>query len=331
MATINDVAKLAGVSKTTVSRVLNKTAPVNKETELKIIKAMKELSYQPSLMAQGLRTKRSKMIGIVIPSFSNPFYYRFIQELEWEAKKQDYYVIISSASTGEELKKKYVEDLIHRGVDGLIIFSYKEDNKMGDYFLEISKQTPTVFMDNIGNHRDAAFVYADGFNGIKEVVAHLIEKGHKKIGFIKPKESYKVAVDRYEGYKAALADGNLPLENELVFEGNFEIEDGYIAGEYFWSLDRKPSAIVACTDLLAIGTMKYFLNKGMKIPQDIAVAGYDDIELSTIIQPTLTTYKQPIKEISKTTIDLLIDKIEQRDDINKNIAIKGELVIREST
>lgn len=332
MATIKDVAKRAGVSVTTVSRVLNNTAPVNEATREKIMKAIEELNYTPSIIAQGMRTKKSKTVGVIIPDYINPFYHELFKYLEDAARREGYHVII--ASTGEEASDEisYINDLINRNIDGIIVCSYRGAEETIEYLLDSSKKLPVIFMDNLQVNKPVNAVYTDGYEGVKTITGHLIDMGHKEIAFIKPLARYKVANDRYEGYVDAVKEAGLIFKQELVYEGNYHIQSGYDAGKYFLTqVEVRPTAIVSATDLMAIGAMNYIKSQGLEIPQDIAIAGFDDIYMSRIITPPLTTYRQPIEKIAAEAVGLFIHKLNHPSAKNRQIALKGELIIRRST
>lgn len=331
MATIKDVAKLAGVSVTTVSRVLNNTAPVNEKTKEKIMKAIKDLDYTPSIIAQGMRTKRSKILGVIIPDYVNPFYYELFKYLEDAARDKDYHIIV--ASTGEEEKDEinYISNLVNRNIDGLIVCSYKGEKKTIDYLLSLSRKIPVIFMDNFQINKKINSVYTDGNTGIKSITEHVIKQGHKKIGFIKPLSRYNIANDRFEGYKSAIKEAGIEFREFLIYEGDYHIESGYKAAEYFLNLSIKPTAIISSTDLMAIGAVKYLQSQKVQIPEEIAVAGFDDIYMSQLISPPLTTYKQPVKNIAYEAVDLFYHKLNHPTAKDRQIVLKGTLIVREST
>ena len=332
MTTIKDIARQAGVSITTVSRVLNNTAPVNEETRKSILKAIEEYNYTPSIMAQGMRTKKSKTLSVIIPDYKNPFYHELFKYMEDAARKEGYHVIVTS--TGEDAVDEigYIKDLVNRNIDGIVIFSYKGDKETVKYLVELSSTLPVIFMDNLQLSKPVNMVYTDGYVGIKEITRHLINLGHKEIAFIKPLSGYKSANDRYDGYMDMLSEAGLTFRPELVYEGNFHIESGYKAAEFFFTGEKlKPTAIVSSTDLMAIGAMNYIKFKGLRVPEDVAIAGFDDIYISKIMFPPITTYKQPLKDIADEAIKQLIHKINHPSAKSKKVVLNGELVVRRST
>lgn len=332
MATIKDVAKRAGVSVTTVSRVLNNTAPVNVNTRQKIMKAIQDLHYTPNIIAQGMRTKKSKTLGIIIPDYVNPFYYELLKYIEDAVRLQGYHMIISSTQEDVEDETGYISDLVNRNIDGMIVCSYKGAEETINYLLKLSRDIPVIFMDNLEVKKAVNAVYTDGYEGMKEITKHIISQGHQKIAFIKPLARYHVANDRYQGFVDAMREAALTVFKELVYEGNYHVESGYAAARYFMDENKmKPTAIVSATDLMAIGAVNYIKSRGLNIPGDIAVAGYDDIYMSKLVSPPLTTYKQPIHKIAQNAVDMLVHKINHPKAKNRQLVLKGELVIRKST
>jgi DNA-binding LacI/PurR family transcriptional regulator len=331
MATIDDVAKLAGVSKATVSRVLNETAPVSEQTRKKIEKAMTELDYAPSLLAQSMRSKKTKTIGIIIPDYANPFYSYFFKVIENKLREYGYMALVCSSYEDAATEIEHIKMLISRQIDGIIYFMYKSEKDSLDFLVQLSRKIPCIFMDNIDGRLPVSRVITDGFKGIKEATEYLLRKGYKRIGCIKGPSRFAVTVDRVNGYKTALQEHNIPIEDELIYEGNFHMESGFKAGEYFLSLPKRPDGIVAVTDLMAIGALKYFQYVGVKIPQQIGVVGFDNISLCTVVNPPLTTIAQPMEELGNEAVKLLMRKINNPRSRNRQIILDGKLIIRRST
>jgi len=331
MVNIKDVAKKAGVSVTTVSRVINNKEPVSMNTRHLVIKAMEELNYVPNQLARGMRTQRTYTIGIVIPEFINSFYHELFHYMEEECAKEGFRILVSSTRGGKE-QTEHIKDLISRRIDGLVFCTYQGDAELINFLMGVEKNVPIVFLDNLDGDLPINAVYTDGYDAMKRMVLHLMEMGHRKIGFIRGLSRYHVANDRYSGYRQAMKENGLYIREDWVFEGDFHIESGYRAGKYFIEQCRDtPTAIIAASDLMAIGAMNYFLTKGISIPEEMAVAGYDDIFLSRVTVPSLTTIAQPMKMIVRRTMDLITHQIEYPDIQRKKIALKGELKIRHTT
>jgi len=331
MATIDDVAKMAGVSKATVSRVLNGTAPVNGITKKKIEMAMNKLDYAPSLLAQSMRSKKTKTIGIVIPDYANPFYSSLFKVIENKLREYGYMALICPTHEDAATEIEHIKRLVSRQIDGIIFFTYKGGKKSLEFLAELSRKIPCIFMDPVSDSFSVSQVITDGFKGVKEAVEYLLKKGYKRIGCIKGPSRFAVTTERVNGYKAALKEHNIPVEDELVYEGDFHMESGFKAGEYFLNLAQRPDGVVSVTDVMAIGALKYFQYAGVKVPQQIGVVGFDNISLCTLVSPPLTTIAQPLDELGDGAIKLLMKKIQNPRSRNKQIVLDGKLIIRRST
>jgi DNA-binding LacI/PurR family transcriptional regulator len=331
MVNIKDVARRAGVSVTTVSRVINNKDPVNVHTRQLVQKAMEELNYVPNQLARGMRTHRTHTIGIIIPEFINSFYHELFHYMEEECIKEGYRILVSSTRGGKE-EIEHIKDLISRRIDGLVFCTYYGDRELINFLMDIEKKIPAVFLDNLGQELPVNAVYTDGCDAVKQMVLHLLEMGHRKIGFIRGLDQYNVANDRFIGYMRAMKENNLNIREDWIYEGDFHIESGYRAGKYFLEeCEDSPTAIIAASDLMAIGAMNYFLSRGINIPEDMAVAGYDDISLSRLIIPSLTTVAQPMEEIVQEAVNIIIHQIRHPRTKRKKIALKGEIKVRHST
>lgn len=332
MATIKDVALAAGVSVATVSRVLNDTAPVNEETRKRIQGVINELAYQPSMIARGMRKQQSKVIAIVVPSYENPYHINLFKYMEDEAKKIGYRLILVGMNEENNAEHESVMDLMRRNVDGIILFTYGGNKSSIKNILHLSKQLPIIFMDNFEFDEAISSVVIDGYTGMWEITNHLFELGHERIGYIDGSSGYKVANERRNGYEKCLKDHNITVEAELIYHADYEISAGYEACKYFMEeCAVRPTAVIAANDIMAIGAIGYLRERGYQIPKDMAVAGFDDIYLSKIIVPNLTTYRQPLNTIAQQVVKLLIDKINKPTIEEKQIVIDGELIIRGST
>jgi len=326
--TLKDIALRAGVSHTTVSRVLNNSDLVSPATREKILKIIDELDYSPDITAQMLRTKRSKTIGIIFPDYLNPFYYKLFHRLEIEARLHGYQIIISSTGDNNE---DYIKTLIQRSVDGLIVCTYQYGKSVAKYLYQVSKKKPVIFMDHYQYADSANLVYTNGYRGIQTTTRHLIDNGHKKIGYVGSLGQYKVAKDRLNAYKNTLEDFNIPFIPEWLFEGDYSTGSGIEAAKYFLRCLSRPSAIVFANDAMAVGALKHFIAMGISVPDDIAIIGFDDIDLCELVTPSLSSYKQPIEQIAKSAMALFLEYIEDPLMVKRQIILDGDLVIRNSS
>lgn len=336
MATIFDVAKEAGVSKSTVSRVISNTGSVKDETRIAVEAAIKKLQYSPSYFAQGIRTGKTRTIAMLVPEYTNIFYGEMFRGVEDIALKHGYMVLVCNTERHADSETTYISELIKRNVDGIIYNTYTKSKENIDFLKNISKEIPVVFMDKFeGEMQDVSYVYTDGFLTTKKAVHYLYEQGKREIGYVRNSEGINITEDRYQGYLEGLKECGLPFHPEFVFRTDDEKEQDYIksgkkAADYFISLKHRPEAILTTIDLLAIGCIKQLKEKGIRIPEEMNIIGYDNISLSELIEPALTTLSQPIRKLGQVAADIVIAKI-NGEEVKKQVVFEGELIIRDTT
>lgn len=331
MSTILDVANRAGVSKTTVSRYLNDNGPINVDTAEKIRAAVKELGYSPNYLAQGMRTNKTRTIGIIIPDYSNPFYPELLRGIEDYARKRGYMTQLSNTHADPVTEYQRLEEMVKRQIDGIVLCSYNRVKKDLEYLVEIADRIPVVVMDPLVKKEPLSYVVTDGGGATMDAVSYLVSIGRKRIGYIKGPSKLFATNDRFEGYKKGLEANGIPFDSALVCEADFTLKSGYVGAEWFISNGLPVDAVMAATDLMAIGAIKAFNNHGISIPSRLAVVGFDDISLCRIVEPSLTTIAQPINALGSCAAQIIIDAIESGDFEKKQIVMPGSLVIRKST
>lgn len=330
MVTIKDIADLAGVSKTTVSKVLNnKDEKISDTTRKKILDIVKEKNYRPNKMAQSLVTKKTKTIGIIIPDIRNPFFTDIVRGAEDKAVKEGYNIILCNTDENVEKEIKALNTLADKMVDGIIFApSSKIDLNSKEYNLSTK---PIVLVDkklDIKNLK--GIVSLDNEEGTYLETNHLVENNHKKILYLSGPLKNEIARDRLKGYKKALKEANIEYDEKLVLQGEYSLDWGY---EIIQSLKNiNFTAICAANDLIAIGAIKALKERNIHIPKDISVVGFDDIQTSSIIEPQLTTINQNSYDMGYESANILIKNLEKKEvnDIEKMI-FKPELIIRSST
>lgn len=330
MPTILDVARLAGVSKTTVSRVLNSPDLVNEQTRQRIQQIIGDLNYLPSMLAQGMRRQRTKTIGVLIPDFKNLFYAEFLEHVESAARKHGYVAIVCSTDIDSEREKDYINQLLQRRIDGLIMCWYKGVRENRAFLTQLAKKVPVVIMDQPSCGLPVSAVYSDGFMGIRNLTTYFLRMGHRRIGIIKALERYPVGRNRFEGYTAALQECGIEVDNRLIEESDWTPSAAAAATGRLLNKFR-PTAIIAVTDLMAIGVLRCLHEKGCAVPQDIAVGGFDNIAMASLISPPLTTVAQPIDQMAMEATHQLIRRIENPRSRNRDIALPNSLIVRESS
>lgn len=328
--TIKDIAKLSGVSTATVSKVINhKDSDIGKSTIERVKKIIEEQKYSPNIVARSMITKKTKTIGLVIPDVRNPFFTDLARGAEDVANERGYSLLF--CNTDDDLKKeiKYINNLIEKQIDGIALAGAAIRDQSLEENMDI--KIPIVSLDrNVYFKGIEGKIEVDNFSGAYDAVNHLVQLGHKKIMFLSGQVNIKLSKDRLEGYKRALSDNGIDYNENLVVVGRYSSEFGYETMKNM-VLDKEITAIFCGNDLIAIGAMNALKEKHISIPEDISIVGFDDIYISTLVSPPLTTVRQPSYEIGYLAIETLIDILECKKDFSKKVEIKLELKIREST
>ncbi len=331
--TIKDIAKIANVSHTTVSRALNNQARIRNETKEKILSIAKELNYRPNFIARSLVMRRSKMLGLVITTIANPFYTEIAQGIEATASKLGYSIILCSTHSDLATEKLYVDMLRSKGVDGIIFTSAH----MGDpNILELAEEGFPIILVNRRTYHPVVqekvdYVGIDNIQGGFLAVEHLIKLGHRRIGIIGGSSESSVGFERLEGGKMALSAYGLEKRDDYFLEGDFLKESGYRGGMKFIGMAEPPTAIFAANDHMALGTYQAVVEEGKEVPEDIAIVGFNDIEFTAMKGIELTTVGQKKYEMGSLSVETLVERIEGRKtDLPKEIILKPELIVRKT-
>lgn len=313
MPTIQDVARRAGVSHSTVSRVLNQNAtsvPISEETRQKILDAVRELGYQPNLIARSLRTQRTNMIGIMIGDISNSFYHPIVRVIQDIADTRNYDVVISNSDHIYEHEKRFLDAVLRRPVDGIIMAPHALTTRDIDQFIERSR-LPIVALGAQVSHPMVDVVGGTSEPATYEAVKWLIqEKGHRRIGFITTLADMPPGPSRVRGYRRAMAEFGLKEERGFVQHAEFTIEGGKRAMAEFLGQSNPPSAIFAANSLMGIGAIMAARAGGVSIPDQLAIVGFDDIPEAMIISPTLTTVSRDLPQIGRQLADILFERVD---------------------
>lgn len=331
-ATLKDVAKAAGVSPATVSYVLNGKKAISPETTDRVLAAVKMLDYVPNLTARSLTMKDSKLIGIVIPQteresklmLQNGFYSEIVGSIELHARQNGYHVLISATDVNES----YLTLAKERNLDGIIVIGMYPD----DFYQQMKKsQIPIVLIDSYCNDYYYHNIRIDDAYGCYLATKYVISCGHKKIAFFSGelKES-GVMQKRLLGYQQALEEYKIPFAPELVFEGQIDYDHGMYLAEKLMSLGTDITAVVAAADILAIGAMKAFYKANVKVPDDISVMGFDDLEISKYLTPGLSTIHQQISHKGELAVKMLLQNIQEPDLTKREQILPVKVIERES-
>lgn len=329
--TIKDIARLANVSITTVSKVINnKDDSISEQTKNKILQIIKETNYQPNAIARSLVTKKTKTIGLIIPDITNPFFPEIARGAEDCANIYGYNIFLCNTDDNAEKENNYIAVLREKCVDG-IIFTSSSIPKYEHIIDLIDSGIPVVMIDRSiePKLKNVYGVFLDNYKGGYLATKYLIELGHRNIACITGPLYTKSAIERLNGYKKALSDFNIEINNSMIIEGDFKINSGMVAAEKIIE-NKDVTGIFACNDLMAYGVYKTLKKKGYRIPDDISIVGFDDIQLSQILEPQLTTIKQPSYDMGLTATRVLIKLIEGEKVRKKVVKFEPSLIERKS-
>ncbi|MGM7636801.1 LacI family DNA-binding transcriptional regulator [Bacillus sp. Hm123] len=324
---IKDVAQKAGVSKTTVSRVLNNEKYVSDEKRERVRQAVEELGYAPNWVARSLVTNKTNLIGVIVPEVDLSFYYSIISEMEKIAFEKGYKLFVCNTLHRPEKEIEYLSLLKEMRVDGLILMHE-----------ELSKQSINIIQDWGINSiflcgeilgSDIPSVLIDNYAAAKAMTEYLIELGHEDILFIAGSESEHATLNkRLAGFMDGIKHSNKPITYKVAY-GDYSMDSGYQAMKDVLEHNNKPTAVFAISDDVAVGAMNCLMDYGLQVPKDVSVAGFDASKISTVCRPKLTTIEQPIGLLAKTGMDKLIDHIDKTTH-EKKIYVPYQLLIRES-
>lgn len=304
--TIKDIARQLNIHHTTVSRALREGSPVKKETREQILEKARELGYQPNLLAQGFRNQRSNAIVVLVPDLKHHFFSNFISNFSIEANAAGYSVMIFQSGEKLKIEKEIVNTLVSYRVAGVIASVSKETKDDRHFNILRDAGIPLVFFDRIPEHSKASQVRVDNLQGAYDAVNMMISSGRKRIAFISNTSHINVFNSRMEGYKKALADNRLAFNEKLCVMGGFFMEDGFAGAEKLMKLKNRPDGILAITDEVGIGVIKYLRQAGIRVPEDVAVIGFDNDPMCIACDPELTTVMQSIPELTRETFDMLV-------------------------
>jgi len=334
--TLKEIALELGISITTVSKALKNYTDVSPKTKAAVLKLAEELNYKPNSFAVNLRTKESKTIGLIIPEIVHHFFSNIVNAIIEKAEKKGYLVIILQSNESEELEKKQIDLLISKRVDG-ILMSLSNNTKNLDHLRKvIEHDIPLVLFDKISKLLDCSKVVIDDRSAGYDATEHLIKSGCKKIAHIRGPLNPQNSIDRFLGYKKALKDYNLPFDNSLIFTcEKVSFEEGYNFAKKIYTEHKDVDGIFAITDLVGIGVVAYFNEVGIKIPEQIAIIGFSNWFMSSVISPSLSTIDQPGFEMGKSALKLLLKEIKAhkkgKEFKFKTIILPTHVIKRNST
>jgi LacI family transcriptional regulator len=328
--TMIEVAKEAGVSVATVSRVVNGAGGVTKKLESRVLRAMKKLHYHPSSLARSLKKQRSMLVGVLVPLLEHPYYSRMASVIERRLFDFGYRALICNAEEDEDREHAYIEMLLRQRVEGIIIDSSARNSQN---LIELHENNiPIVLFDRILPDVPCNQVFCDNSQGGFSGIQHLVELGHRRIGVVAAPSYPETLQRRIRGTREAIAAFGLDDDPDLLIVGDTQLFDmGYEAAKHLLQLKHRPTAIFALTDVTAVGVMHAAAEMNLRIPDDLSLIGYDDIPFAAYTVPGLTTIAQPLVEMGTTAVDFLLRQMEAEDQTPLKAVLPTHLVVRGTT
>jgi LacI family transcriptional regulator len=328
MATIYDVAEAAGVSISTVSHVLNQTRFVSQETKERVRDAVERLNYRPSSLARAMVRQETRTIALIVPDNINPFFAELARGIEDYGFNAGYNVILCNSDRSASKEVAYLDMLISKRVDGIIYMTADTAKERLQPLRE--NKIPVVTFDRDYEETDA--ILLDNFQGSYNATRHLLDLGHRRIGCITGPDSPSRSGDRVRGYKAALAEAGVAVDDALILPGNWTYASGLEAAQALWRLPLPPTAIFACNDTMAVGAMAWLQAAGLRIPEDVSIVGFDNITLAAYTCPPLTTVETPVVEMGQQLCQMLLDRIAGKLPAGpQRLTVSSQLLVRQST
>lgn len=330
--TLKQIAEELGLSAMTVSRAINNRKNVDEKTRKKVLEKARSMGYSPNHIAKSLVSKKTYTVGVVVPEIAHSFFANVIQGIEEVTFKDNYQLILTHSAEQEDRERYALETLKAKRVDGILISSAERVEDYSFYKRIVESNTTLVFFDRCAYGIGASCVRVDDQAGSYNITRHLIDHGYKRIAHLRGPLSISIGKARLNGYKEALQDNGLPVDDNLILESGLHEKGGYEAMRKLLKVHKNdlPRAVFAVNDPAAFGAMEAIYNHGLSIPDDIAIVGFSDDIRAGLMKTPLTTVRQPAYELGKRAAQKLIQLIENDDEPTENIEVKTELVIRDS-
>jgi LacI family transcriptional regulator len=326
---MRDVAQRAGVSVSTVSHVVNNTRAVSADARAQVQQAMAALGYKPNALARSLRRQKTHSIGMIVPDNANPFFAEIARAIEDIGFARSYSIILCNSDGNLEKQAAYVDLLIERRVAGILFVAAGVSTEVVADLQR--RRMPLVVIDRAVPGAAVDRVQTNHYQGGQLATQHLIELGHRRIACIAAGSDLSPSAERVTGYRDTLAAHGLAYDPDLVAPGDFQFASGYRAAQQLLDLPQPPTAVFACNDLMAVGCISAATARGLRVPQDLAVVGFDDVKLASFTNPPLTTVAQPKREIGRLAMEMLLARMRDPDAPPHSVRLDTRLVIRQSS
>jgi LacI family transcriptional regulator len=330
MSTINDVAKRAGVSTMTVSRVINNSGYISQETQERVEKAIAELGYVPNALARSLRFKQTKTIALVLTDITNPFFTTIARGVEDAASENGFTVMYCNTDESVAEENEYLQTLLQKQVDGVLLVPAGSSNDTVTYLQE--RNTPVVVLDRHVSDVRVDTVRGESLQGAYILTRHLLDLGHRRIAVLSGPVEISTARDRVEGYRQAFAEAGLDIDPGWVMQGRFVQDSGYQMAQQVLALSPRPTAIVASNNFIAIGAYHALRSAGIRIPEDISLVTFDDLPAPLVLEPFLTAIDQPAYDMGFRATQLLLARLAGEGPSEpQEIVMPTRLIVRKSS
>ncbi len=329
MATIKDVARLAGVSTSTVSHVINHTRYVSEEISTRVHAAVAQLNYAPSAVARSLKINTTKTFGMLVTVSTNPFFSELVRNVEHACYQQGYHLILCNTEGDVERLQSHLDLLLQRRVDGLLLMCTETNHHIAGWF-ERFGSVPTVIMDWGPIQPGMDTIQDSAEEGGYLATRHLIDEGHRDIGCLTGPMQKLPAQQRWQGYQRAMQEAGLVVNPQWVLEGSFDCDSGYQAMLALLQLQQRPTAMVAGNDMMAMGLISAAAEHGVRVPDDLSIVGYDDIPFARYMTPALTTIHQDTARIAAVAVQTLLERVQDKQQADRTVMMKPSLVQRAS-
>ena len=329
--TIKDIARILGISKSTVSRALSEHSDVNAETRRRVLEVAEQLQYQPNSIALNLKQQRTNTIGVLIPDTGNPFFSRAVSGIQKIANIAGYNVMVCQSNESYETEKSNLQSLIATHVDGVLISISRETERTDHFETLLKKNIPVVFFDRICKALDTSQVYTDNYDIAFEATQYLIAKGCRRIATITGPRHLYTSFNRFQGYMDALTKNNLEFNPDYLLLTDYKKERVQDYTRHLLSLQERPDAIFAMNDIIAIEMMHIIKKQGLSVPDDVSVLGFNNEPISEFVEPSLSTVDHPAHDIGAAAAEILLAQIKDPGHQPMKKLIRSKLVIREST
>lgn len=329
MSTISDVAREAGVSVATVSRVINSSSAVTIETAERVNAAIAKLSYQPNVWGRSLRRRESRMILVFVPNITNPYYSAIVSGIEDTARRQEYTTILCITNSDKTREKEFFNLLRSGRADGAIFLGTERDNELVPRF---AKAFPVVQCCEYCDDESVPHISIDNFEAARQVLQYILSLGHRRIGFAGSTNRYVSTYQRENGYKCALAEAGIAVDGRYFAyaDDDYSFLSGVRAMRELLCLKDRPTAVFCISDMIALGAIRAASELGLRVPEDLSVVGFDDVEYASIFRPMLTTVSQPCYSLGKISSTMLLKQIATGEK-GGAVFLEHKMILRDSS